>query len=173
MSQTHSSVGIPSPVLVQGSDSLNAPLLKLGPPSRFVLKPTRPASLEPDDTLLGFGAPSAYLGSWSPRPHSLAVRRPNPFQIGSLLMGPKPSTTGSFAGFLNLSMILFLLLPAHHFQMGNALGVMPFRGFHLLQKLPDSSSETCPHDFSPNSCATFDLGKGPAGHVCYDPGSKI
>jgi len=88
-------------------------------------------------------------------------------------MGPTPSTTGSFTGFLNLSMMLLLLLPSHHFQMGDAPGVTPFRGFDLLQKLPDSSPETCPHDFSPNSCATFDLGKGPAGHACHDPGSRI
>lgn len=54
----------------------------------------------------------------------------------------------------------FLSPPSHHFQMGNALGVLPFRGLLLPRSPHGSSPQACLPDVCPASWPTPVLGGG-------------
>lgn len=74
--------------------------------------------------LLGFCSPSTFMGSESPRPAGFAVRPSDTFapdvrkRFPFACYGAAPRFSQPLSGFL-------LSLPSHHFQMGNALGVLP------------------------------------------------
>lgn len=52
---------------------------------------------------------------------------------------------------------LFLSSPSHHFQMGFAPGIPPYRGLFLSRRPDGSSPPACPHAVFPDGCA----GSGP------------
>jgi hypothetical protein len=131
-------------------------------------------------TLLGFLAPSAHMRSQSPRLNQrrrlpgFAGGAPQIFsapmtsmrhsQSGNPLAVPNPPVTEPLSGFLNLSAAFILSLPSHHFRVGGALGVMPFRGLRLTRNFDNSSLPTYPHDVLPSGCATSFLGRGSTRH---------
>jgi hypothetical protein len=143
--------GIPFSARVQGSDSLNCPLLRFDPPLRFVPKTCPGLSTEGNShgVFFPFNA-SRQLESTSFR---LTGRLPDdaPKTAASCpLTGPNPSATVPLSGFLNLSATFLLLLPSYRFQIGGAHGVASFRGLFLSRSPSGSSPLEYPLDVAPN-----------------------
>jgi hypothetical protein len=143
--------GIPSSARVQGSDSLNCPLLRFDPPLRFVPKPCPGLSAEGDSHGVCFPF-NAYrqLESTSFR---LTGRLPDdaPKTAASCPpTGPNPPATVPLSGFLNLSATFLLLLPSYHFQIGGVHGVASYRGLFLSRSPSGSSPLAYPLDVAPN-----------------------
>ena len=153
-SQARRPSGVPSSALAQRRDSLDDPLLAFGPPTRYV-PAVPPAVSRRRAPLLGF-LPlqrSRRRESTPPRiaPRSSPVPRdPRP--------GPTLAGTLPLAGFHNLSAAFFLSPPSHHFQMGDARGVLPSGGCASRRSPGDSSPPACPLDVVPVTCASPFLG---------------
>jgi hypothetical protein len=122
--------GIPSSARVQGSDSLNCPLLRFDPPLRYVPKPCPDLSVESNShgVCLPFNAYRQLESTSFRLTGRRAIDAPKT-AAGCLPIGPTPSATVPLSGFLNLSATLLLLLPSYRFQAGGVHGVASFRGF--------------------------------------------
>lgn len=151
--------GIPSSVRARGSDSPSFPLLRFDSPLRYVPKPL-PWPLGRGQLSWDF-FPLQRIKQPESTSFRLTGRLPdsNPRTAASCPpAGPTPPATVPLSGFLNLSATLLLLLPSHHFQMGGAPGVVPFRGLLLSRSPSGSSPLACPLDVLPAGCAASVLG---------------
>jgi hypothetical protein len=142
--------GIPLSARVQGSDSLNCPLLRFDPPMRLVPKTCPGLSAEGNSHGVSFPF-NAYrqLESTSLR---LTGRLPDDHPktaVSCLLAGPTPPATVPLSGFRNLSATFFLRLPSYRFQIGGVPGVASFRGLFLPRRPNGSSPLAYPLDVAP------------------------
>lgn len=142
--------GISSSARVQGSDSLNCPLLRFDPPLWFVPK-SCPLPFQQGTPLMGFLSPTTHQAAGV---HVLPPKRKTRQQYSKkqyqlLLKVPTPSATVPLSGFPNLSATLLLRRPSYRFQIGGVPGVVSFRGLLLLQSPNSSSLLAYPLDVAP------------------------
>jgi len=136
-------------------DSPDAPLLGF---SLLTVYPEDPAhGLSTACSSLGVLPPTALMGSESSRLGPVAR-----LELPRLSLGVPPTVPpagyGAAHRFSQPLSGLSLSPPSHHFQMGGAPGVLPFRGF-ILPRSPASSSLTaCLLGVAPVGCAAPVLG---------------
>jgi len=97
---------------------------------------------------LATGCP-VFTGLPAQAPHDL--RRENLPMVPSIGYGIAPRLSQPFSDF-------FLPKPSHHFQMGNAPGVLPYRDLFLSRSPNGSPPLVYPLDVLPAGCAVSVLG---------------
>lgn len=140
--------GIPSSARIQGRDSWDAPLLGFDPPPRYVPKSLFPTSRCENHSPEVY-APSVHAAWKSTALASYPARAPHDLHRENLLTVP-PVSYGVAHRLSQPFSDFFLPKPSHHFQMGNALGVSPFRGFPFRAAPYGSSPPACPLDVAPS-----------------------
>jgi hypothetical protein len=141
--------------LAQGRDSLNMPLLRFNPPSRFV--PENPVlRLSAQDNSHGICSPTTHTGKESPRPHrrtGLAIR--NDPRATSTSADRSHSVSYGAAHRLSQPLSdLLLSLPSCHFRTGGVHGVRPPGIYSFHEVSEDSSPPDYPLVVAPAGCAT-------------------
>lgn len=149
--------------LARRCDSSNVPLLGFNSPSRSLLD--IPAPVLPGAALLGFSLPYSASSIGDPRPLQFpALALPAVFHpcgveplASQRLKSGWDSAGGSQTTDYGAAHRLFQPLsgflspiPSHHFQAGNARGVLPFRGFPSHAAPYGSSPPACPLDVAPS-----------------------
>jgi hypothetical protein len=144
-----------SPTLVQGRDSLNMPLLRFNPPSRFVPE-ISVLYLSIQDNSHGIRSPTTHTGKESPRPHrqtGLAIRN-DPRAISTFADRPQSVSYGAAHRLSQPLSDLLLSLPSCHFQTGGVHGVRPSGNYSFHEASEDSSPPDYPLVVTPSGCAT-------------------
>jgi hypothetical protein len=128
--------GISPAVRTQGRDPLCLPLLRFDPPLRFISE-TFAANLSASNNSPGISSP---YSAQQRKSTSLCCQKASSTEpkVQSRYPPAAPTllATVPLSGFLNLSATLLLPLASHRFQVGDTLGVMPFRGLVPSRSLP-------------------------------------
>jgi hypothetical protein len=139
--------GIPDTTRGQGRDSLDDPLLGLGPPTRCFPSPL-PAVSRPRAPL--WGSSPLQRMRWRESTSSSRWHRP---VARSVADGFPAAGYGVAHRFSQPPSDFFLSPPPRHFQAGGAPGVLPYRGFLLSRSPDDSSPPAYLPGLAPASCA--------------------
>lgn len=123
--------------------------------------------LSVESTSLGVYGP---YSAWSEESSRLAGKPDELPGFPGSASGSQPAGYGAAHRFFQPLSDLFLSSPSHHFQMGDAHGVPPYKGLLLLRSPDDSTPSACPLAVIPVGCACSFLGKSTSGRGYRLPG---